>query len=79
MTPPYLWPPPLLPQAGTPGIGMTAFQFPLMRFLVEEGVATAIVVQSQGQRLLFSTAPGSTVLRGSLGDFEAELYDERTW
>jgi hypothetical protein len=50
-----------------------------MHFLVEEGVATTIVVQSQDERLLFSTAPGSSVRQGSLLDFEAELHDQRTW
>ena len=71
--------PSLLPQAGTPGIGKTAFHFPLLHFLVKEGLATTIVVQSHDERLLFCTAPGSTVRRGSVGDFEAELHDPRTW
>ena len=78
-SPAYLWVPSLLPQAGTPGIGKTAFQFPLMHFLVKQGVATTMVVQTKTERLLFSTSPGSTVRRGSLLDFEAELHDERTW
>ncbi len=50
-----------------------------MRFLVKQGEATTMVVQTKTERLLFSTAPGSTVRRGSLLDFEAELHDERTW
>ncbi len=70
---------PYLPRAGTPGIGKTAFGFVLLHWLVKEEVATTIVVQSQEERFLLSTAPGSTVLKGSLLDFEVELDDPRTW
>jgi 2-keto-4-pentenoate hydratase/2-oxohepta-3-ene-1,7-dioic acid hydratase in catechol pathway len=44
-----------------------------MHFLVKQGVATTMVVQTRTERLLFSTSPGSTVRRGSLLDFEVEL------
>ena len=69
---------PYLPRAGTPGIGKTAFGFVLLHWLVKEGVATTIVVQSQEERFLFS-AQRSEVREGSLLDFEVELREPRTW